>query len=166
MWNFYYSVSKLQPNTNTNNIRFWKITRIRIRVLFGFEKLPEYEYYLVLKNHPNTNTNITIRSQLFEYYSNTELFAHLWNALLQRGWIWILAQTSTKSKYLEAQTRFQNFLLAIINALLRPKLDPKPYCVSQTPQILGNHHRFWVDGLGEAGCYHPNRYLMLNSYYR
>ena len=23
------------------------------------------------------NTNITIRSQLFEYYSNTELFAHL-----------------------------------------------------------------------------------------
>ena len=32
-----------------------------------------------MKNHPNTNTNITIRSQLFEYYSNTELFAHLWS---------------------------------------------------------------------------------------
>ena len=26
---------------------------------------------------PNSNTNITIRSQLFKYYSNTELFAHL-----------------------------------------------------------------------------------------
>ena len=33
-----------------------------------------------MKNHPNTNTNITIRSQLFEYYSNTELFAHLWTS--------------------------------------------------------------------------------------
>ena len=32
----------LQPNTKTNNIQFWKITRIRI--LFGFEKSPKYLY--------------------------------------------------------------------------------------------------------------------------
>ena len=37
---------KNHPNTNTNIIRFEKITRIQIRILFG------------LKNHPNTNTNI------------------------------------------------------------------------------------------------------------
>ena len=46
-------------------IRVWKIMRIQIRI------------YSVLKDHPNTNTNkntnITIRSQLFEYYSNTEI---------------------------------------------------------------------------------------------
>ena len=47
--------------------------------IFGFEKSSEYEYeyYSVCQYLPNTNTNITIRSQLFEYYSNTELFAHL-----------------------------------------------------------------------------------------
>ena len=61
----YYSGLENQANTNTN--------------IFGFEKSSEYEYeyYSVWKYLPNTNTNITIRSQLFEYYSNTELFAHL-----------------------------------------------------------------------------------------
>merc|ERR1711873_29410 len=51
---------KNHPNTNTNIIRFEKFTRIRIRILFGLQKSPEYEYeyYLVCKNHPNTNTNI------------------------------------------------------------------------------------------------------------
>ena len=51
------SVSKLQPNTNMNNIWFSKITRIRIQKLFGFEKSPKYEYkyHAVLKNYPNTN---------------------------------------------------------------------------------------------------------------
>ena len=68
-WNTYYSVFKLQPNTNTNTIRVWKIRRIRIRI------------YSVLKNHPNTNTNtirfenicrIRIRISLFGLnYSNT-----------------------------------------------------------------------------------------------
>ena len=53
-------VKKIPANTNT--IRFDKITRIRIRILFGFKKSSEYEYeyYSVKKNHPNTNTN-TIR---------------------------------------------------------------------------------------------------------
>ena len=37
----------------------------------------EYEYYLVFQKLPNTNTNTSIRPQLFEYYSNTQLFAHL-----------------------------------------------------------------------------------------
>ena len=62
----YYSSSKKWPNTNTNIIRFEKITRIRI--LFGLKKSPEYEYeyYSVWKYRPNTNTNILV----FEYYSN------------------------------------------------------------------------------------------------
>ena len=42
------------------------------------KKPPEYEYYSVWKYLPNTSTNIAIRCQLFEYYLNTELFAHLW----------------------------------------------------------------------------------------
>ena len=74
------------PNTNTNTIRFQKFGRIRIRILFGFRNMAEYEYkyysgseiwpntntntirvwkimriririYSVLKNYPNTNTN-------------------------------------------------------------------------------------------------------------
>ena len=58
LWVKFILFGFLQPNTN--NIRFWKITRIRIRILFGFEKSPEceYEYNFVLNNHPNTNTNI------------------------------------------------------------------------------------------------------------
>ena len=32
------------PNTNTNNIWFEKITKIQIRMIFGFKKSPEYEY--------------------------------------------------------------------------------------------------------------------------
>ena len=35
---------KNHPNTNTNIIRFEKITPIRIRILFGLKKSPEYEY--------------------------------------------------------------------------------------------------------------------------
>ena len=56
---------KNHPNTNMN---FKKITRIRIRILFGLKKSPEYEYeyYSVWKYRPNTNTNILV----FEYYSN------------------------------------------------------------------------------------------------
>ena len=69
---------KNHPNTNTNIIRFENITRIRIRILFGLKKSPEYEYeyYSVCKNHPNTNTNIIrfenidrIRIRIF-WYSN------------------------------------------------------------------------------------------------
>ena len=61
----YYSGFENEADTNTN--------------IFGFGKSSEYEYeyYSVWKYLPNTNTNITIRSQVFEYYSNTELFAHL-----------------------------------------------------------------------------------------
>ena len=40
----YYSVWKNHPNTNPNTIRFEKITQIRIWILFGLKKLPEYEY--------------------------------------------------------------------------------------------------------------------------
>ena len=43
-WITYYSVFKLQPNTNTNTIRVWEIMQIRIRIVFGFEKSSEYEY--------------------------------------------------------------------------------------------------------------------------
>ena len=48
------------PNTNTNIIRVPKNYRIRIRILFGFPKLTEYEYeyYSGFQNWPNTNTNI------------------------------------------------------------------------------------------------------------
>ena len=42
----YYSTFEKLPNTNTNIIRFEKIDRIRLRILFD------------LKNRPNTNTNI------------------------------------------------------------------------------------------------------------
>ena len=38
--------------------------RIRIRIIFGLRKSPEYEYYSVSKSHPNTNTSI--RPQVFE----------------------------------------------------------------------------------------------------
>ena len=70
MWNTYYSVFKLQPNTNTNTIRVWKIMRIWIRI------------YLVSKNHPSKNSiqfenicRIRIQISLFGLnYSNTILF--------------------------------------------------------------------------------------------
>ena len=64
----YYSVWKNHPNTNTNIIRFEKITWIRIRILFDLKKSREYEYeyYSVWKYQLNTNTNILV----FEYYSN------------------------------------------------------------------------------------------------
>ena len=32
------------PNTNRNNIRVEKITRIQIRIIFNFKKSPEHEY--------------------------------------------------------------------------------------------------------------------------
>ena len=38
------NIKKIHPNTNTNIIRFEKITRIRIRILFGLKRSPEYEY--------------------------------------------------------------------------------------------------------------------------
>ena len=41
----YYSASQKLPNTNTNIIRLSKKDRIRIRILFGFPKMTEYEYY-------------------------------------------------------------------------------------------------------------------------
>ena len=45
------------PNTNTNIIRLPKNDRIRIRILFGFTKMTEYEYeyYSVFQKWPNTN---------------------------------------------------------------------------------------------------------------
>ena len=35
---------KFPANTNTNIIRFVKITQVRIRIIFGLRKSPEYEY--------------------------------------------------------------------------------------------------------------------------
>ena len=57
----------LGPNTNTNTIRFQECGRIRIRILFGFRNVAEYEYeyYSGLEIWPNTNTN-TIRVQKFD----------------------------------------------------------------------------------------------------
>ena len=50
-------------NTNTNTIRVQKFGQTRIRILFGFRTLAEYEYkyYLGSEIWPNMNTNI-IRS--------------------------------------------------------------------------------------------------------
>ena len=47
------------PNTNTNIIRLSKNDRIRIRILFDFPKMTEYEYeyYSAFQKWPNTNTN-------------------------------------------------------------------------------------------------------------
>ena len=46
---------RLKNNPNTNIIQFEKITRIRIRILFGLRKSPEYEYeyYSIWKYRPN-----------------------------------------------------------------------------------------------------------------
>ena len=66
----YYSDLGNHANTNTNSIQFWKIIRIRIRIISGLKISAEYEY----EYHYSVST---IRI-LFEYYSNTELFAHLW----------------------------------------------------------------------------------------
>ena len=54
------------PNANTNTIRFQKCGRIRIRILFGFRNMAEYEYeyYSGSEIWPNTNRN-TIRSATF-----------------------------------------------------------------------------------------------------
>ena len=59
-------------------IRLFKNDRIRIRILFGFSKMTEYEYeyYSAFPKWPNTNTNTSIRPQLFEYYSNTYVETH------------------------------------------------------------------------------------------
>ena len=56
----------LGPNTNTNTIRFQKCGRIRIRILFGFRNMAEYEYeyYSGSEIWPNTNTK-TIQSATF-----------------------------------------------------------------------------------------------------
>ena len=54
------------PNTNTNTIWLQKCGRIRIRILFGFRNMAEYEYeyYSGSEIWPNTNTNI-IRSAIY-----------------------------------------------------------------------------------------------------
>ena len=71
-------------NTNTNNIRTQIFGRIRIRIIFGFQFVAEYEYEYLL----------------FEYYSNTELFAHLWK---ERGYsfqfeVWYKVRAGWKPK--------------------------------------------------------------------
>ena len=71
----YYSTFKKWPNTDTNIIWFEKSTKY------------EYRYYSVWKNYPNTNTSI--RSQLFKWYLNTELFAYLchsWGSSWHHSW--------------------------------------------------------------------------------
>ena len=71
----YYSTFKKWPNTDTNIIWFEKSTKY------------EYRYYSVWKNYPNTNTSI--RSQLFKWYLNTELFAYLchsWGSSRHCSW--------------------------------------------------------------------------------
>ena len=57
-------------------IRFPNFNRIRIRIIFGFEKSPEYEYeyYSVFKNHPNTNTNIIRFENIFRIRIRISLF--------------------------------------------------------------------------------------------
>ena len=80
------------PNTNTNIIRLPKNYRIRIRILFGFPKMTEYEYeyYSASQKWPNTNTNIIrlpendrIRIRIlfgfpkmteYEYYSDSQKY--------------------------------------------------------------------------------------------
>ena len=42
-----YSVLTNHPNTNTNTIRFWKITRIRIWILFGLNYLNTIRYRII-----------------------------------------------------------------------------------------------------------------------
>ena len=60
----YNLVLKIRPNTNTIIILFEKSTAY------------EYEYYSLWKNHPNMNMNTSIRSQLFELYSNSITFEY------------------------------------------------------------------------------------------
>ena len=86
------------PNMNMNIFWLPKNDWIRIRILFGFPKMTEYEYHLVSKKmaeyeyeyYSVFEKHRIIRfsnifglnySNIFEYiriYSNTELFAHLW----------------------------------------------------------------------------------------
>ena len=40
----YYSGLRNHANTNTNTIRFWKIIRIRIQIIFGLKISDKYEY--------------------------------------------------------------------------------------------------------------------------
>ena len=46
------------PNTNTNTIRLFKNDQIRIRIIFGFSKMTEYEYeyYSAFQKWQNMNT--------------------------------------------------------------------------------------------------------------
>ena len=55
----YYSVFQKWLNTNTNTIWLFKNDTIRIRILFVFPKITEYEYEYssTFQKWPNTNTN-------------------------------------------------------------------------------------------------------------
>ena len=88
------------PNTNTNIIRLPKKDRIRIRILFGFSKMTEYEYeyYSIFQKWPNTNTNIIrfpkkerIRIRiLFDFPKMTEYESYL------REGLWSTARSPTQ----------------------------------------------------------------------
>ena len=89
-------------------IRFPNFNPIRTKIIFGFEKSLEYKYkyYSALKNHQiririlfglklssEYEYYYSIWSQLFEYYSNTDLFAHLCfqpSAILHSVSLWYL----------------------------------------------------------------------------
>ena len=79
-----YSVSKNYPNTN--NIRFEKITRIQIRIIFGFPKMTEYEYeyYSAFQKWPNTNTNI-IRLSEYKYYLASEVWQNILKYIAEKS---------------------------------------------------------------------------------
>ena len=73
----YYSGLGNHANTNTNNIRFWKIIRIWIRIIFGLKISAEYEY----EYHYSVSTigilfeYRIIRSPLFTF---TFITLHTW----------------------------------------------------------------------------------------
>ena len=57
----YNSGSEIWSNTNTNTIRVQKFGRIRIRILFEFRNLDEYEYYSGSEILPNKTENLKFR---------------------------------------------------------------------------------------------------------
>ena len=69
----------LKNYPNTNNIRFEKITRIRIRIIFGFKKSAEYEYEYEYKNSASSIQIIfeyrIIRSPLFTSSTDVPTFS-------------------------------------------------------------------------------------------
>ena len=103
---------------------------LRIRSKFwgkSMEFQPEGEVgakYFIYKIFRTTNTFT------FSYFSA--------NTLLQSGWIWILAQTSTKLKSLEAQPRFKIFCQRLW----------MPFSAQfwiQNRTVWAKHHRFWAN---------------------